>query len=340
MLAAVNGPAVGIGCSLALAADLIVSRESAYFLLAFMNIGLVPDGGSSLLVPERVGCTRAAEMAMLGERIPARQALEWGLINRVVADDEFDAAVDELAARLAAGPTAAYAGIKSELNALAVRPDGRAARARGHDPAALRRLRRLPGGRAGVPGEAPAGVHGPVSRPLPGPSRPYTADAVAPPSPRPGAAFARWRGRCRGLARSAGARPHGVRRVVPAGADGSPNAEGIRTLYILIAVVGARDLHRRRGPARLLDGQVPGAQGRTAAQIHGNTQLEIGWTVGAAVILIFLTVFTFVLLEDIKNPAATQIDAKGSPVDRLERALRLDRPAGAAEGQRVAARSR
>jgi 2-(1,2-epoxy-1,2-dihydrophenyl)acetyl-CoA isomerase len=116
VLAAVNGPAVGIGCSLALCCDLIVARESAYFLLAFVNIGLVPDGGSSLLVPERVGFTRAAEMAMLGERIGARQALEWGLINRVAADGDFDGAVDDLAARLATGPTAAYAGAKEQLN--------------------------------------------------------------------------------------------------------------------------------------------------------------------------------------------------------------------------------
>jgi 2-(1,2-epoxy-1,2-dihydrophenyl)acetyl-CoA isomerase len=117
VLAAVNGPAVGIGCSLALVCDLIVARESAYFLLAFVNIGLVPDGGSSLLVPERAGFARAAEMAMLGERIPARRALEWGLINRVTADDELDGAVDALAERLAAGPTRAYAGIKRQLNA-------------------------------------------------------------------------------------------------------------------------------------------------------------------------------------------------------------------------------
>jgi 2-(1,2-epoxy-1,2-dihydrophenyl)acetyl-CoA isomerase len=116
VLAAVNGPAVGIGCSLALAADLIVMRESAYFLLAFVNIGLVPDGGSSLLVPERIGFTRAAEMAMLGERIDAKRAVEWGLANRALPDEEFDAEIDALAARLAAGPTAAYAGIKRELN--------------------------------------------------------------------------------------------------------------------------------------------------------------------------------------------------------------------------------
>jgi 2-(1,2-epoxy-1,2-dihydrophenyl)acetyl-CoA isomerase len=116
VLAAVNGPAVGIGCSLALAADLIVARESAYFLLAFVNIGLVPDGGSSLLLPERVGLARATELAMLGERIPARKALEWGLINRVTADDELETVVDALAAKLAAGPTRAYAGIKRQLN--------------------------------------------------------------------------------------------------------------------------------------------------------------------------------------------------------------------------------
>ena len=117
VVAAVNGPAVGIGCSLALACDLVIARESAYFLLAFVNIGLVPDGGASLLVPERAGLARAAEMAMLGERIPAPRAVAWGLANRVVADDEFDAEVDALAARLAAGPTGAYARIKRQLNA-------------------------------------------------------------------------------------------------------------------------------------------------------------------------------------------------------------------------------
>ena len=117
VLAAVNGPAVGIGCSLALACDLIVAKESAYFLLAFVNIGLVPDGGSSLLVPARVGHTRAAEMAMLGERIPALKALEWGLVNRVAADDAFDEEVDALAERLATGPTRSYAGSKRQLNA-------------------------------------------------------------------------------------------------------------------------------------------------------------------------------------------------------------------------------
>jgi 2-(1,2-epoxy-1,2-dihydrophenyl)acetyl-CoA isomerase len=116
VLAVVNGPAAGIGASLALAADLIVARESAYFLLAFVNIGLVPDGGSSLLVSSRVGMTRAAEMAMLGERVPARTAEAWGLINRAIADDAFDGEATALLERLAAGPTRAYAGAKRQLN--------------------------------------------------------------------------------------------------------------------------------------------------------------------------------------------------------------------------------
>jgi 2-(1,2-epoxy-1,2-dihydrophenyl)acetyl-CoA isomerase len=116
VLAAVNGPAAGVGCSLALACDLVVVKESAYFLLAFVNIGLVPDGGSSLFVPERVGFTRAIEMAMLGEKIAAPQALEWGLINRVYPDDAFAGEVDALVDKLAAGPTRSYAGTKRQLN--------------------------------------------------------------------------------------------------------------------------------------------------------------------------------------------------------------------------------
>ena len=116
VVGAVRGPAVGIGCSLALCCDLIVAAESAYFLLAFVNIGLAPDGGSSLFVPTRVGMARATELAMLGERLPAAQALEWGLVNRVVPDASLDADVAALAARLAHGPTRSYAGTKRQLN--------------------------------------------------------------------------------------------------------------------------------------------------------------------------------------------------------------------------------
>jgi 2-(1,2-epoxy-1,2-dihydrophenyl)acetyl-CoA isomerase len=116
VVAAVNGPAVGIGCSLALAADLIVAAESAYLLLAFVNIGLVPDGGSTAFLPARVGYARAAEMAMLGERVPAEKALDWGLVNRVVPDDELASVSGELLDRLANGPTRSYAGAKKLLN--------------------------------------------------------------------------------------------------------------------------------------------------------------------------------------------------------------------------------
>jgi 2-(1,2-epoxy-1,2-dihydrophenyl)acetyl-CoA isomerase len=116
VIAAVNGPAVGIGCSLALCSDLILAAESAYFLLAFVNIGLVPDGGSSLFVPTRIGMARATELSMLGERLPAARALEWGLINRVVPDDRLLEETAALAARMAGGPTRSYAGTKRQLN--------------------------------------------------------------------------------------------------------------------------------------------------------------------------------------------------------------------------------
>jgi 2-(1,2-epoxy-1,2-dihydrophenyl)acetyl-CoA isomerase len=116
VIAAVNGPAAGIGLSLALACDLVVAAESAYFSLAFVNIGLVPDGGSSLFVPSRVGFARAAELAMLGERLDARQALDWGLINRVWPDEEFGEETGKLLDRLASGATKSYAGTKRQLN--------------------------------------------------------------------------------------------------------------------------------------------------------------------------------------------------------------------------------
>ncbi|MGO9753168.1 MAG: enoyl-CoA hydratase/isomerase family protein [Solirubrobacteraceae bacterium] len=116
VVAAVNGPAAGIGCSLALAADLIVAVESAYFLLAFANIGLALDGGLSSLLSTRVGLSRASEMALLAQRIPAPKALEWGLVNRVVPDGELPAVASELAGQLAAGPPASYAAIKHALN--------------------------------------------------------------------------------------------------------------------------------------------------------------------------------------------------------------------------------
>ena len=117
VIAKVNGPAVGIGCSLVLAADLVVAAETAYFLLAFVNIGLGLDGGASLTLPLRGGHARAFEMAYLGERIPAARALEWGLVNQVVADDQLGEAVASLAGRLSAAAPGALATIKGTVNA-------------------------------------------------------------------------------------------------------------------------------------------------------------------------------------------------------------------------------
>ena len=116
VVAAVHGPAVGIGLSLALACDLILAAESSFMSLAFAGIGLMPDGGSTLFVPAAVGKARAFEMALLGERVPAPKALEWGLVNAVHPDDELLGVADELIARLAAGPTRSYAGSKRALN--------------------------------------------------------------------------------------------------------------------------------------------------------------------------------------------------------------------------------
>jgi 2-(1,2-epoxy-1,2-dihydrophenyl)acetyl-CoA isomerase len=116
VVAAVNGPAVGIGASLAFACDLVLAAESAYFGLAFVNIGLMPDGGSTLFVPTAVGKARAFQMALLGERIPAPQALDWGLVNYVHPDDQLAEEAGALAARLAAGPTRSYAASKRALN--------------------------------------------------------------------------------------------------------------------------------------------------------------------------------------------------------------------------------
>ncbi len=104
VVTAVNGAAAGVGCSLALLGDLIVAGESAYFLQAFRRIGLVPDGGSTYLLPRAIGRARAMEMALLGEKIGAAKALEWGLVNRVVPDADLRSTAIELAKELANGP--------------------------------------------------------------------------------------------------------------------------------------------------------------------------------------------------------------------------------------------
>jgi 2-(1,2-epoxy-1,2-dihydrophenyl)acetyl-CoA isomerase len=116
VVAAVNGPAVGIGASLAFACDLVLAAESAFFGLAFVNIGLMPDGGSTLFVPAAVGKARAFQMALLGERVPAELALEWGLVNRMLPDERLMDEATKLVARLAKGPTRSYASSKQALN--------------------------------------------------------------------------------------------------------------------------------------------------------------------------------------------------------------------------------
>lgn len=104
VVTAVRGAAAGVGCGIALAGDLIMAGESGYFLQAFRHVGLGPDGGSSYLISRAAGRVRAMEMMLLGERIPAAKALEWGLINRVVPDDDLEKAALSLAGELARGP--------------------------------------------------------------------------------------------------------------------------------------------------------------------------------------------------------------------------------------------
>ena len=117
VVAAVHGAAAGLGFSLALACDLVLAAESATFLLAFVKLGLVPDGGALAHLVQRVGAVRAAQLAMLGERLDARRALEWGLVNAVHPDEELRERAWELAERLAAGPTVALASMKELIDA-------------------------------------------------------------------------------------------------------------------------------------------------------------------------------------------------------------------------------
>jgi len=115
VVTAVNGPAAGVGCSMALAGDFVLAGKSAYLLQAFVNIGLVPDGGSTWLLARAVGKARATQMMMLGERIGADQAADWGLIYRAVEDAQLMEEALALATRLAAGPTVALAAMRRTI---------------------------------------------------------------------------------------------------------------------------------------------------------------------------------------------------------------------------------
>jgi enoyl-CoA hydratase len=117
VIAGVRGAAVGFGCPLALACDLVVAERSAYFQLAFTRIGLMLDGGASALLPAAIGRARASRMALLAEKIAAATAFEWGMISHLVDDDEFDAQLESLTQVMATGPTLSYGGIKQALAA-------------------------------------------------------------------------------------------------------------------------------------------------------------------------------------------------------------------------------
>ena len=116
VVAAVQGPAAGVGASLALACDVVLASEKAFFMLAFTKIGLMPDGGASALIAAAVGRIRAMRMALLAERIPAVEAHEWGLVTAVYPADQFDAEVDKVVATLVSGPVVALRKTKNAIN--------------------------------------------------------------------------------------------------------------------------------------------------------------------------------------------------------------------------------
>lgn len=116
-IAAVNGAAAGAGANLALAADIVIAAQSASFIQAFTRIGLVPDAGGSYWLPRQIGLARSMGAMLLGDKITARQAADWGMIYDCVADADFAANVQARAAQLAAGPGVAYSGVKQMLRA-------------------------------------------------------------------------------------------------------------------------------------------------------------------------------------------------------------------------------
>ena len=117
VVAVVQGPAAGVGVSIALACDVVLASEKAFFMLAFTKIGLMPDGGASALIAAAIGRVRAMRMALLPERLTAAEALEWGLVTEVYPVEEFDTEVDKLIARLVSGPAVAFAKTKAAINA-------------------------------------------------------------------------------------------------------------------------------------------------------------------------------------------------------------------------------
>ena len=164
VICAVNGAAAGVGCAIALAGDLVIAGKSAYFLQAFVNIGLVADGGASWILPRLVGKARAAETMLLGERVSAEKAADWGLIYKWVEDADLSTEARSLSERLADGPTTAL-GIMRRNLAAALQTDYPTAMLREAEGAACgRRHRGCSGGQAIVSREKKAGIQGRVKR--------------------------------------------------------------------------------------------------------------------------------------------------------------------------------
>ena len=116
VVAVVQGPTAGVGVSLALACDLVIASEKAFFLLAFTKIGLMPDGGASALVAASIGRARAMKMALLAERLPADEALAAGLVTAVHPAEDLESEANKVIERLLAGPAVAYAKTKQAIN--------------------------------------------------------------------------------------------------------------------------------------------------------------------------------------------------------------------------------
>ena len=368
VLAAVNGPAVGIGCSLALSCDLVVAAESAYLSLAFARIGLVPDGGASALVSARAGGGRALEMAMLGDRVPAATALRWGLVNEVLPDDELQARRRRAAAAPRDRADALLRGLQAPAQRLAVRRPGGAARARGARPAGDGRVR------ATSPRAWQRSSRSASSRPLtprgrlepdlqgrrvglagPGPTRPtpprtgdrglgegHEAHDRRMNRMPPALAAAHSRTRRRVFTIAFAASLAGVLALTGvASADlwtpesgGSPNADDIDTLYKIVLAVAAVIFVGVEGALLYSLVKFRAQKDAVPAQIRGNTSLEVGWTLGAAVVLVVLAVVTFAMLPGIRTPPNSDCRRLRDRC-RRERQERLGVPAAPAQRPRA-----
>ena len=183
IVAAVNGPAAGVGMSFALAADIAIAGKSASFLQAFARIGLLPDGGSTWFLPRLVGEQRARALAMLAPQISAEQAKEWGLIWDVVEDGELMKTATEVARGLADGPTLSLARIKEAMNRASGNHAQPAARPRARLPARARPQRGFQGRRLGLPRQAQARLQGQVGGSMTTPHKEITSGLKFPEGP-------------------------------------------------------------------------------------------------------------------------------------------------------------